>query len=122
MFRTERKVTRPFDPVHVHSLAGGQSAAVICGFPHFRAAALSHLMSRRTSMINKLQRGVYEAPRPPAKNLRHFLGGGICIVSQTAVCALRLISPSTSGGKQNESCAITEDREEKWELGGLGAS
>lgn len=28
--------------------------------------------------------------------------------------------PSTSGGKQNESRAITEDREEKWELGGWG--
>lgn len=45
---------------------------------------------------------------------------GICILSESAARALRLISLSTSGGKQNESRAITEDREEKWELGGWG--
>lgn len=45
---------------------------------------------------------------------------GICILSETAVSALRLISLSTSGGKQNESRAITEDREEKGELGVWG--
>lgn len=36
------------------------------------------------------------------------------------VCGAKIDFPSTSRGKQNESRAITEDREGKWELGGWG--
>lgn len=103
------------------ALRDGQSGAVIGVFPHLCTYALSHFLSRKMQTINEQTghgQAIYEAPHPAAKTLGIF---GICILSETAACAPRLISPPPlEENKMNHvQLPRTERKSGNWAVGGV---